>query len=254
MTTFERGFADTERAATAAAQAAGTVVTAAKQMQRAAIEGDIAKIRRASERLGAAVDAAREEVANAKVAWPFTQEAEEAFLRDEYERELLDVARTEGLRIHRQDQRLVAFPSVIRILPTERVVKIDRKIVPTIRPSKLVALLKANQTKKPKFASERFLEALYRAYRLIAGNDGMGKTIPLSTIYDAVTLLPGAASEYDKSDFGRDMFLLDRSGLTQVRSGARLSLPSTGRGVFVSFVAPDGETVSYYGIRFSEGG
>ena len=257
METFERGFADAERAAAAAAQAASTVVNAAKQMQRAAIDGDIAKMRKASERLGAAVDAARQEVANARSAWPYSPEEEEVYLHNEYERELLEAAKTEGLRIDRQDERLVAFPSIVRVIPTERVVRVDRKRVPGIRPSKLVALLKANQTKKPKFASERFLGAIYRAYRLIAGKDGIGKTVPLSSIYEAITLLPGTASEYDKSDFGRDMFLLDRSGVTHVKSGARFSLPASagireGRGIF-SFVAPDGETITYYGIRFSEG-
>jgi len=257
MTTFERGFADTERAATSAAQAAGAVLVAAKQMQKAALEGDIAKIRKASDRLESALEVARQEVANARSAWPYAPGDEEVYLRDEYERELLEVAKTEGLRIDRQDERLVAFPSVVRVVPAERAVRIDRKRVPAIRPSKLVALLKANQMKKPKFAGERFLEALYRAYRLIAGKDGMGKTVPLSSIYEAITLLPGTASEYDKSDFGRDMFLLGRSGLAQVKSGARFSLPASagireGKGLF-SFVAPDGETVTYYGIRFSEG-
>ena len=33
----------------------------------------------------------------------------------------------------------------------------------------LIAALKANQTKKPRFAPDRFLESLFRAYRLIVG-------------------------------------------------------------------------------------
>jgi hypothetical protein len=52
------------------------------------------------------------------------------------------------------------------------------------------------------------------------------------------------------------LFLLDRSGVKTTKSGAGYSLPaSTGtksaKGTY-SFVAPDGETVSYYGIKFSE--
>lgn len=255
--TFERGFADVERAATAAEQASKGVLTAAKQMHKAALEGDIGKIRKASDRLESALEVARQEVANARCAWPYSPEEEETYLRDGYEEELLQAANGGGLRIHRQDERLVSFPSVVRIAPAERAVRIDRKRVLAIRPTKLVTFLKANQTKKPKFAPERFLEALFRAYRLVAGKDGMRKTVPLSNIYEAITLLPGAASDYDKSDFGRDMFLLDRSGLTHVKSGARFALPASagireGRGIF-SFVAPDGETVTYYGIRFSEG-
>lgn len=257
MTTFERGFADTERAAAAAAHAASTVVNAAKQMQRAAIDGDIAKMRKASERLGAAVDAARQEAANARSSWPYSPEEEEAYLRNEYERELMEAAKTEDLRIDRQDERLVAFPSIVRVVPTERVVRVDRKRVPGIRPMKLVALLRKNQTKKPRFAREKFLETLYGAYRLVVGKDGMGKTVSLSSIYNALTLLPGAASDYGKGDFGRDLYLLQRTGLDRVKSGARFSLPASagireGKSLF-STVAPDGETVAYFGIRFSEG-
>lgn len=258
MTTFEEGFVVVERAAIAATKASGALVTAAKQMQKAALDGDITKIRKASERLAVAIDTARQEVANARSAWPFTPETEESYLRDEYERELLDMAEKEELQIRRLDERLVVYPSVIRILPAERAVKIDRNRVPTIRPSKLVAILKANQTKKPKFASERFLEALYRTYRFVTGKDGAGTTVSLHKIHEALTLQPGAATEYNRSDFGRDLFLLDRSELTQTKSGAKVSLSaSTGarearaRKIF-SFVAPNGETVTYYGIRFTE--
>ncbi|HEY8768396.1 MAG TPA: hypothetical protein VIP09_14230 [Dehalococcoidia bacterium] len=258
MTTFERGFADVEKTATAAAQAAAAVVASAKQMQKAAIEGDIVKIRKASDRLESALGLARQEAANARSAWPYSQDEEEEYLRGDYEQELLEAAKAQGLKIQRQDERLVAFPSVVRIVPSERAARIDRKKVPAIRPTVLVALLKANQTKRPKFASDKFLEALYRAYRLIAGKDGVGMDVKLSKIYDAVTLLPGTTADYGKSDFGRDIFLLDRSGLTRLRSGVpfRLLRASTGtkegKDIFSS-VSPEGETVNYLGVSFSEG-
>jgi hypothetical protein len=256
LTTFERGFADAERAAAAAAQAAGTVVTSAKQLQKAAIDGDIAKMRKASGRLESALEVARQEVANSCHAWPYPADDEESYLRNGYEGELIEAAKSEGLKIHRQDDRLVAFPSLVRVMPGDRAVRIGRTRVTTIRPSRLVALLRAAQTKKPKFASDRFLEALYRAYGLISGKDGMGKVVPLTSIYEAMTLLPGAGSEYGKSDFGKDLFLLNVSGLTRVRSGARLWLPASTStkdrsGVF-SFVAEDGEVVTFWGLRFTE--
>jgi hypothetical protein len=79
--------------------------------------------------------------------------------------------------------------------------------------------------------------------------------VRLAAIYNALTLLPGAAADYGQSDFGRDIFLLDRSGVSQTRSGPRLSFPrasGSAKGVF-TFVSPDGETVTYFGIRFAEG-
>jgi hypothetical protein len=91
-------------------------------------------------------------------------------------------------------------------------------------------------------------------YRLLVGPE-YGKTAALSNIYETLTLLPGSTATYDQTDFVRDIFLLDRSGITKTKAGALYSLPaSTGtkatKGTF-SFVAPDGETVTYYGIRFN---
>ena len=254
MSTFEQGFADTERSAESSVKAASTVAAIAKQLHKAARQGDIAAIRRLTERLATAAEAARQEVGNARTAWPFSPDEEEAYLRDGYEDELLDTAAAAGLRIDRRDGALVSFPSIVRILPQARALKVDRRKSPALRPSTVVEALKVNQTKKPAFATERFLETLYRSYRLIVGASAQGSVAPLATIYESLTLLPGSAVEYGTSDFARDLYLLDRSGVSRTKSGARVSLPAstgtkTARGV-LTFVAPDGQVMTYYGIRF----
>ena len=148
------------------------------------------------------------------------------------------------------------YPSILRIAPSERCVTIDRKKIQAVRPSRLLKALKAIQSAKPKIGPEQFLELLHRAYRLLAGKE-YGRTMTLAAIYEALTLLPGSNSTYGQVEFARDLFLLDRSGVTRSKSGAKVLLPaSTGtkgmRGTF-SFVSPDGETVTYYGIQFLEG-
>ncbi|MBI4908077.1 MAG: hypothetical protein HY820_30915, partial [Acidobacteria bacterium] len=72
---------------------------------------------------------------------------------------------------------------------------------------------------------------------------------------DALTMLPGSSANYDQTEFVRDLYLLDRSGVTETRSGAVCSLPaSTGtkssKGTYL-FTGPDGRRVTYYGIRFT---
>lgn len=254
MRTFEEGFEDVERSATGAARATTGLLTNLKQLRRAAQAGDISSIRRTSERLATAVDAVRQEVANARQAWPFDEHEEVAYLEDGYEGELVAAASAIGLRIAAQDGRLLAYPSVVRVLPGERSVRIDRKRVAAVRPSRLSAQLKAAQSQKPRFAVERFLESLFRAYRRIVGDDGMGRSVSLVEVHELLTLLPGMASEYSRSDLTRDIFTLDRSGVDRTKGGFRVSLPaSTGtksaRGS-LSFVAPDGELVTYYAVRF----
>jgi len=166
--TFEQGFADAERAASSAGKTVALLAGAVKQLQKASTEGDLYKMRKASDRLVSMLEAARQEVANARSAWPFTMEEEETYLRDSYAAELVEVARQENLPIQQRDEGLLAFPSVLRVLPAaERGVKLNRKKVQALRPSHLVKVLKAIQARKPKGAPEQVLEMLHRAYRMV---------------------------------------------------------------------------------------
>lgn len=256
MNTFEESFADTERAASALEKSSSALLSAAKQLEKAAALGEIGALRRASERLSALLDTVSQDVLNARSAWPFGLGAEEEYLRNEFEGEFAEAARHAGLKILRVDQSLAVFPSVVRILPAERGARIDGRKIQTLRPSKLIDILKAKQSKRPKFSSDRFLEAVYGAYHLLVGGDRLGDVVALAKVYQALTLLPGTSYDYEQSDFSRDLFLLDRSGLTVTKSGARLALPaSTGTkgGKGYSFASPDGEIVTFYGVRFTEG-
>jgi len=253
--TFEQGFAEAERAASAAGKVVGVLAGAVKQLEKAAAEGDLFKMRKACDRLATVVESTRQDVLNARSAWPFSPEEEDEYLRESYAGEVMESAKAENLPIQRRDEGLIVFPSILRILPGERAVKINRKKVQSIRPSRVVKALRDIQARKQKGTPENLLETLHRAYRLVAGKE-YGKTVTLVSIYEALTLLPGSTANYDQTDFVRDLFLLDRSGVKATKTGVSYSLPaSTGtkaaKGTY-SFVAPDGETVSYYGIRFSE--
>ncbi len=253
--TFEAGFADTERAATATTKVVATLAAAARQFHKAASEGDLLKMRKVSERLSTILESTRQEVGNARSAWPFSPEEEEKYLKESFAAELIEAAKGEGLQIQQRDEGLVVFPSILRILPADRAARINRTKVQGIRPTWLAKRLKAIQARKPRASTEQFLEVLHRAYRLLAGAD-YGKTVALASIYETLTLLPGSATNYDQTDFVRDLFLLDRSGVTRTKSGSIYSLPAstgtkTARGTYF-FVSPEGETVTYYAIRFSE--
>ena len=255
MGEFERACAESERAAAAAAKAASGLARAAKQLEKAAQDGDIAKIHKATDAVKSAEEAARQEARNAQLAWPFTAEQEEAFLGESYERELLAAGNERGLKISRQDDRLVLYPSIVRLLPEARAVQVDRTRVTGLRPSRLVAHLQANQSKKPRFKPERFLESLYKAYKLVVGAKGVQGTT-LVAVYQALTLLPGADREYDKADFARDLYFLQSSGTTSTRTGARVSFPAStgtkGGSQLFTFVGSDGRPAVFYGITFTE--
>lgn len=66
--TFEQGFAEAERAASTAGKAVRGLAGAVKQLEKAAAEGDLLKIRKASERLATMIESTRQEVVNARSA------------------------------------------------------------------------------------------------------------------------------------------------------------------------------------------
>jgi hypothetical protein len=251
--TFERGFADVERAAGNASKSASTLAGLVRALEKAAKDGDLIAIDRIGDRLDAALAAVRQDVSNARHSWPLAPDEVTSYLASQYGDELLDAARAAGLSMQERDGRYIAFPSILRILPNDRAVQIDKKRVAALRPSRLAANLKANQSKKSRFPVERFLESVYRAYLLITRGE-LGTTVLLNDILGAFLLRPGSNAEYDQSDFTRDLYLLDRSDVRQTKSGARVSLPAAtgtkGQKGVLTFVGPDGELVTYYGIRF----
>ncbi len=266
MNRFEQAFSDTESIAEVTAKSATDLAKLAKELRKAAKEGNIAAIKRTQEKLNAARMALEQAVANAVQSWPFQDHEEEQYLRDGYSAELRRAASERGLEIHERDGRLICHPSIVRILPGARAVKIDKKQTKAIRPSHLLGLLYENQKKPGRYPVDRFLGALYARYLDIILEDSSSRlvkgvqerVVPLDRIYKQFTSLPGTTLEYATTDFARDIYRLETSGQTTTRSGASVSFPaSTGtrsaKGLF-TFVGPDGQDVQYYGVRFTEAG
>ena len=263
MAGFERAFSDVEKNAEAVLKSASGVTSHARALAKAARSGNLAAIERCRERLGEALVTLRQEVSNADSSWPFTDEEEKRYFEENYAGELRETATAKGLKIHERDGLLFSYPSVVRVLPADRVVRIDRKKVSSVRPSHIADLLLKNREKSSGFSSSRFLEALYLVYKDVVSDSapGMlpanaGRVVPLARIYALITALPGAARDYDRSDFARDIFGLDSKGPRKTKDGAEVSFPtSTGtkssRNLF-SFVGPGGHSEEYYGIRFGK--
>ena len=264
MATFEQGFAAVEAAAEAAESAARVLAATARKLRRAAQEGTLSKVRQEAGQLADALGAVGERVREAESSWPFSEWHEADYLNERYAQELRDAAAAINLDVSVRDEALVCSPSIIRLLPGDRAIKIDGKRRMAIRPSKLAADLHAIQQRiKPKSEAQQrsFLEALYRAFKVINGPSrdrllDTGAIVLLADIYLVFTSLPGASRQYTKTDFARDVYLLDSSGVTTTNKGGRVSFPaSTGARsssrVF-SFVDRNGNVIRYYGIQFTE--
>ena len=241
-----------------AMRGARAVLTSLKKVGAAAHVGDMRELRKARDAADQAVTTLQQQLANLREGWTFDDErylAEGTFVA-----ELRAAAEQAGLRLYEQDGQLYCYPFLIRVLPAERAVLIDKNRERRLRPKVLVAHLKDLQNKPVRFKSEPFLEALYAAYRTIVATRGPDLVntrvvVPLTKIYDLLTLLPGSTREYSRAEFARDVYLIDKSGVTATKDGSRVTFPTaTGTksaGNFLSVITQEGREKKYYGISFS---
>jgi hypothetical protein len=255
---LEQALSRTEASADAALRAAAAASKAIKLARSAAQVGNLRELRPTMAAAQQAVAALAAQLALTVGSWSFD---EDAYLSDgSFSRELLETAGRMNLRMFEQDERLYCYPALLRVLPGERSVLIDRDRQRRLRPSVLVAHLQTIQRRPPRFKPEAFLEALLQAYTaLVAKHDkharATGVAVRLMDIYALLTLLPGQTREYSRQEFARDVYLLDRSGVTTTRDGQVLSFPgSTGTrssGALIRVVTESGEEKTYYGIAFT---
>ena len=261
MIGFEQGFDDTENAARSIAGSAANVAKSAKALERAAKIGNISAVRRAQTELASALSALSQEGQNAANAWPFQPDEEQSYLKDHFAGELRQVAATQGLDMHEHDERLIAHPSILRVLPSSRAVRIDRKQASTIRPSYLVSELLKKQKTAARSGGRSILEAMYKAYQMLVGGlsplnrleADLPQAVPLSRIYDALTLMPGTGRDYSRTEFALDLYGLETEGPRETRSGAQVHFYG-GRQSNIALVAPDGKIITYYNVAFTEAG
>src|SRR5262249_26436284 len=107
-----------------------------------------------------------------------------------YAKELLAMAAERGVAMFEEDERLLCYPSIVRLVPGDGAVEIDRRRERRLRPSVLVGLLAARQAKPPKFRPEPFLESLAECYDLLVARSGKQPetVVRLYDIWSVLTL------------------------------------------------------------------
>lgn len=255
-TTLESECAALERACDLMADALKRAGRTERALHRAAVEGDLGRIRKLAEELALHASSLADATRNAASTWSWTPEREVAYLDGAYAQELVATGATAGVRIDSIDSRLSAFPALLRILASQRTVKIDTTKLTALRPSKVVARLKALQQAKPRLNPERFLEVIFDAYRRVVPADNISAGARLQEIYDVLTVHPDMRRQYDKNEFARDVHLLDRAGVSRTKSGHEIRFPAaTGTksqsGTF-TIVDAAGTAHTYYAVRFQE--
>lgn len=253
-TTIEAALAQAETEVEAAGRSANVLARELKRARAAAASGQVRELRRA---LDAAAELGRElahAVAEARDSYDVDET--ELLASGAYAKELLATAAETGVAMFEADDRLLCYPSIVRVVAADLALEIDRKRVRGLRPTVVVAALERAQNAGPRFKAQPFLASLVAGYDLVLARQhkAPGAVVRLIDVYVVLTLLPGQARDYTKPEFTRDLYLLDQSGITEV-GGRRLrwaaSTGTKGAGVLTT-VARSGQQQRYWGVAFEQ--
>jgi hypothetical protein len=251
---FEAALAAAERGIDAALRSAGAATRELRKALAGARTGQVRDLRRA---LAAAESAAASLVEEARAARAGFDFDEQSYLADgRYAKELLTTAAATGVNMFEEDERLLCYPSLVKVIASDAAVEVDKKRERRLRPSVLVRLLGERQGRSPQFRPEAFLESLCTGSELVVARDGKKAdgVVRLVDVWTVLTMLPGQAREYTKQEFARDLYLLDQAGVSRTRGGRVLrwsaSTGTKGTGVLTT-VSRSGQQQRYWGVSFA---
>ncbi len=254
-TTLEEALESLEADVDAAVRSLGAALKQTKRAKAAAATGQIRELQSALDGAERLADQAATTVAGVRSGWQF--DVSEWLASGDYAKELLATAAEAGVQAFESDERILCYPAIVAVAAGDASVAVDKKKDRRIRPSVLVRHLAALQARPPKFKPEGFIASLAAAYDLVVGSKGRrpGAAVKIVDVHTVLTLLPGAARDYTRQEFARDLYLLDQSGVVDTKDGRRMSLPASAMtrdtGV-LSTVTKAGQTKVYAGIAFAE--
>ncbi len=263
LSSLESALSDVDRRVDQALKSTKKLVSALGAASKSSAHGDLTALRRSLRDAAEALQVAQLDVGSAASAWKYDEEAEQAYFRGGgFTGELKAAAASSGLRLEEDDGQLMCYPVTLRIDPSRRLVLIDKKPYRFTRPSVLAAHLKDVQRRPPRFKAPAFIESLYSAWdyarHLEASSHGLARGVRVDKVYAALTVAPGAAKEYSKQEFGRDLYLLESSETETTKKGARIHFSratgTKGGAGIISVVGEDGRPVLYSSIEFAEAG
>ncbi len=251
---LESALAAVQGAAESALRAAAGVAGQLRKVRSAAVNGQVRELRRSLEAAAAQAASLAAAAADLRSRYEFDEAAHLA--SGGYAKELLAVAAERGVAMFEEDERLLCYPSIVRLIPGDAAVEVDRRRERRLRPSVLVGLLAARQARPPAFRPEPFLESLAEGYDLVVARSGKkaGAVARLTDIWSVLTLLPGQGREYTKPEFARDLYLLDQKHARRTKDGRELRWHASsgvrGAGVLTT-VARTGQQQVYWGVSFT---
>jgi hypothetical protein len=227
-----------------------------KETHAAARSGNLKELRKLLETAADTLERASLQITALRESWPYLETEEETYLASpEFIQELLQAAEAAGLSLQQQDGMLTCYPSLLKVQPKEKSVRIDRKPYRHLRPRHLAAYLGKRQKAPSRANLARLLESLLVGYDYCCEGK-RGEIVKLQELYKRLTVLPWVRSDYSLQEFARDVYLLDGSRELTTKDGSRCRLHpgatgSKNRSNLLIVVTREGVERTYYGIEFT---
>jgi len=253
---LETALAATEEGVDAALKASASLTRELKKAKTGAERGQLRELRRALDAATALAEDATQAARDASESFSFDDK--EHLDSGSYAQELLDTAAAQDLTMFQDDERLLlCYPSLIKVLPGEAAVEIDRRRERRLRPSVMVGLLAVTHSRPPRFLPKPFLQSLESGYDLVRSQKerDQATVVRLIDVWGVLTLLPGQARDYTRAEFARDLYLLDSSAVATAKSGRVLgwhASSGTRDAGTLTTVAKTGQRQLYWGISFTD--
>ena len=253
---FEEALARAQAGVEAASRGCGALARELKRARAAAAIGQVRDLRRSLDAAMQQVGELREAVDAARRSYDIDEVG--LLASGAYAKELTAAAADAGLAMYEEDERLLCYPSIVRVLPGELALEIDRRRTRGLRPSVVAQRLERTQQAGPRFKPAPFLASLLAGYDLVVAKQRKvtGAVVRLLDVYAVLTLLPGQARDYTKPEFARDLYLLDQTGVTTVAATGRqlrwAGSTGTRQAGVLSTVARTGQQQRYWGIAFEQ--
>jgi len=253
-TTLEEALQAVERDADTAIKALGAALKAARKAKAAAALGLVRDVQQAMDATAGLADQASGAARDLRQGWRF--DVSEWFSSGNYAKELLAAAAEAGVQAFESDDRILCYPAIVQVSAADAALLIDKKKDRRTRPSVVVGHLAVLQERPAKFKPDAFIETLASAYDLVVASRHLRPGAParLVDVHNVLTLLPGAARDYTRQEFARDLYLLDQNGKVDTRDGRRMSLPAsamTRSSAVLRTVTRTGQVKIYAGLAFT---
>ncbi|MDT4957159.1 MAG: hypothetical protein QOD31_958, partial [Pseudonocardiales bacterium] len=124
---FETALAQAESDATSAAATANLVLRELKRATQAAASGQARELRRALDTAAEVVRDLQQAIDSAREGYDVDES--DLLASGSYAKELLAAAADAGVAMFEEDDRLLCYPSIVRLLPADVAIEIDRKRV-----------------------------------------------------------------------------------------------------------------------------